>query len=173
MMSSVKMPVIEKLPAIKWAGRFIELASLVASWSKDSSTKVGAVIADGKRIVSVGFNGFPENVSDDLEIIADRERKYRRVLHSEANAILFAKRDLSGCTLYCTHFPCCQCMSLALQAGIRTFVIPTQTKEYMDRWHESIKESFLMAGEVNAHIYQYHTDRNAIVLFSYTSPDIF
>lgn len=41
----------------KWHSRFMEMANLVASWSKDPSTKVGAVIVDDKRrIVSVGYN---------------------------------------------------------------------------------------------------------------------
>lgn len=43
----------------KWDERFIELARLVATWSKDPSTKVGAVIVRPYRTVaSVGFNGF-------------------------------------------------------------------------------------------------------------------
>jgi len=41
----------------------MDLARLVASWSKDQSTQVGAVIVDqDKRIVSTGFNGFPRCV---------------------------------------------------------------------------------------------------------------
>lgn len=41
-----------------WDDRFMHLALLVATWSKDPSTKVGACIVDQrKRIVSVGFNG--------------------------------------------------------------------------------------------------------------------
>tara|TARA_R110000787_G_scaffold186397_1_gene297914 strand:- start:2897 stop:3064 length:168 start_codon:yes stop_codon:yes gene_type:complete len=43
----------------KWDQRFMELAAFIAQWSKDPSTKVGAVIVDprNKRIVSTGFNG--------------------------------------------------------------------------------------------------------------------
>lgn len=43
----------------KWDKRFLELAAFIAEWSKDPSTKCGAVITDGKQIVSQGFNGFP------------------------------------------------------------------------------------------------------------------
>lgn len=49
----------------KWDSRFMDLARLVAGWSKDPSTQVGAVIVDpDKRIVSTGFNGFPRCVND-------------------------------------------------------------------------------------------------------------
>ena len=89
-----------------WDQRFLEMARLAATWSKDPSSKVGAVITDGKRIVSLGFNGFPAGIDDDPSIYGHRERKYRRVLHAEQNAISFAKRDLTGCTIYITHPPC-------------------------------------------------------------------
>ncbi|MBO0217682.1 cell division protein DedD, partial [Vibrio sp. Vb2880] len=48
----------------KWAKRLYQMAELVASWSKDPSTQVGAVITKQNRIVSVGFNGYPHGVSD-------------------------------------------------------------------------------------------------------------
>ena len=49
----------------KWDNRFLVLAKLIGSWSKDPSTKVGAVIVDqDNKIVSVGYNGFPKNISD-------------------------------------------------------------------------------------------------------------
>ena len=42
----------------KWNNRFMELAFLVASWSKDPSTKTGAVIVGpDKEIRATGYNG--------------------------------------------------------------------------------------------------------------------
>ena len=42
----------------KWETRFLEMARLVSGWSKDPSTKVGAVIVrPDKTIASVGYNG--------------------------------------------------------------------------------------------------------------------
>ena len=50
---------------IGWDYRFLELAQLVSKWSKDPSTKVGAVIVDkNRRILSVGYNGLPKGVKD-------------------------------------------------------------------------------------------------------------
>ena len=87
----------------KWDARFIALASLVASWSKDPSTQVGAVIVDqDKRIVSTGFNGFPQGVNDAP---VDREIKLLRTIHAEENALLFARRNVTGMTIYVTRPP--------------------------------------------------------------------
>jgi deoxycytidylate deaminase len=62
----------------KWDRRFLDLAAHVAQWSKDASTKVGAVITDSrKRIVSIGFNGYPANVDDSK--VPSREEKLQRL----------------------------------------------------------------------------------------------
>jgi len=103
-----------------WDNRFFELAELVGSWSKDPSTKVGAVIVRPDRtIASVGYNGFPRGVDDSPEIYADRPKKYLRVVHAEANAILSAGEPLHGYTLYVTPLhPCATCSGLIIQSGI-------------------------------------------------------
>ena len=50
----------------KWDFRFLELAWVISQWSKDPSTKVGAVIADifTHEILSTGYNGFPTATPD-------------------------------------------------------------------------------------------------------------
>jgi dCMP deaminase len=66
----------------KWDCRFLEMAELVGSWSKDPSTKVGAVIVDkDRRIVSTGYNGFPQGIADRSELLNDREKKYKLIVH--------------------------------------------------------------------------------------------
>ena len=48
----------------KWDHRFLALAEHISHWSKDPSTKVGAVITHrSKRVVSMGFNGLPAGVA--------------------------------------------------------------------------------------------------------------
>ena len=133
----------------KWDTRFVQLAALVASWSKDPSTSVGAVVTKGNRIVSLGFNGFPQGTEDDPSIYQDRERKYRRVLHAEQNAILFAMRDLTGCTIYVTHAPCARCTAQVIQAGITRIVCPNPWADaaYIDRWRDDVLETQAMCGE--------------------------
>lgn len=132
-----------------WDIRFLAMAQLVATWSKDPSSKVGSVITDGKRIMSLGFNGFPAGTDDDPSIYDNRERKYRRVLHAEQNAISFAKRDLTGCTIYITHPPCARCAAQIVQEGIRRVVCPTPTADFLARWEDDMKEAIAMFNEAN------------------------
>ena len=109
--------------ADKWDARFLEQAELIAGWSKDPSTGVGAVIVDPKnRVVSQGFNGFPRACADDADLLADRDEKLRRTLHAEQNALLFAHRSVEGCTVYVTHPPCARCAAMLIQSGIKRVV---------------------------------------------------
>ena len=56
-------------PVQKWDMRFLQLAKLVASWSKDPSTKCGAVIVepDTHKVYGLGYNGFPSAMPDRKE----------------------------------------------------------------------------------------------------------
>ena len=135
---------------MKWHKRFIELAHHVAQWSKDDSTKVGAVIVDdSNRVISLGYNGPPRRVNDDYE---NREQKLRRTLHAEVNALAFAHRDVSGCTIYITHPPCAQCAAQIIQHGIRQVVFDLPTYNFLTRWGDDYKESLAMFSEVGVEV---------------------
>jgi dCMP deaminase len=108
-----------------WHRRFLDLARHVATWSKDPSTQVGAVIVRPDRTVaSLAYNGFPRGVDDDPRRYADRPVKYSMVVHAEANAILTAREPLAGYTLYSTLMTCNECAKLIIQAGISQVVTP-------------------------------------------------
>jgi dCMP deaminase len=102
----------------KWDTRFLDLAEQVGGWSKDPSTKVGAVIVRPDRtIASVGFNGFPRHVAD---VYSNREDKLLRTVHAELNAILSARESLKGYHLYVSPlFPCAHCAAAIIQSGIK------------------------------------------------------
>lgn len=107
----------------KWDERFFELAKLVSSWSKDPSTKVGAVLVDtDNRILSVGYNGFSRHNADTEKQLNNRPDKYLRTIHAEMNAILNYRgplKDLSEATLYTYPLaPCPDCVKHILQANI-------------------------------------------------------
>jgi dCMP deaminase len=109
----------------KWDQRFMDLAGFVATWSKDPSTQVGAVIANPKtkRVVSMGFNGFP--------------------------SLLFAGPVAEGCTLYVTPLPpCARCGVIIIQAGIKRVVspVPDKSKEPWKTQSEISEQMFLEAG---------------------------
>ena len=131
-----------------WDDRFIGLAKLVGSWSKDPSTKVGAVIVDNnKRIVSIGFNGFPKNVKDTEERLCNREDKYSIIVHAEANALMFANKSVEGCTLYTWPFqPCSRCAGLIIQSGITRVVSVVQNEERWEKNFATAKKLFQESG---------------------------
>jgi dCMP deaminase len=73
------------------------LAKYISEWSKDPSTKVGAVIVDDeKKIVGLGFNGFPIKTSDNEELYYDRDYKLSKIVHAEINAILNGVHYIHG-----------------------------------------------------------------------------
>lgn len=144
--------------AQEWDRRFLKLAQEVASWSKDPSTKVGAVIVDGRRrIVSVGYNGFPEGIEDNPFYLNDpdqRDQKLLRTVHAEVNAILNAGRGVKGYTMYCTFFPCDKCALVVIAAGIKHIVAPLDGLDN-PRWKDSFEKTrtLLQEAGVTAALY--------------------
>lgn len=127
--------------------RFINLARHVAAWSKDPSTKVGAVIVRPDRTVaSVGYNGLPRGVLDTPARLDDREVKYLMTVHAEANAILSAHEPVKGYTLYVAPLhPCANCAALIIQAGIARVVALMDAPS--DRWQVNFRTSGRMLNE--------------------------
>ena len=136
----------------KWDTRFLELAQLVSTWSKDPSTKVGAVIATPDNVVvSVGYNGFPRGVSDDGRLV-DREIKYMNTIHAEMNALMFANRSVEGCTLYTQPFqPCSRCASCIIQSGIKKVVTQVLSKQHQ-RWYNDFRNARSMFEEAGVEL---------------------
>lgn len=105
------------------------IAQLSAQRSKDPSTQVGACIVNArKRIIGIGYNGFPIGCSDD-ELPWDRDgefldTKYAYVCHAEMNAITNAsnKPELEGASIYVSLYPCNDCAKLIVQSGIKEVV---------------------------------------------------
>jgi dCMP deaminase len=135
----------------KWDLRFLDLAKLVGSWSKDPSTQVGAVIVDDDHVVvSLGYNGFPRGVEDTPERLFDREKKYEIIVHAEANALAFATRPVKGCTLYTWPFePCSRCAGLIIQSGIKRVVSVIQEDS---RWKKNFNISRKIFSEARVKI---------------------
>ena len=112
---------------ISWDEYFMGVAILSSKRSKDPSTQVGACIVNkDKKIVGIGYNGFPHGINDD-EFPWGKEgdyidTKYPYVVHAEPNAILNSTTSLVGCSIYVTLFPCCECAKLIIQSGIKEIV---------------------------------------------------
>ena len=120
---------------ISWDEYFMGVAILSGQRSKDPGTQVGAcIINDKKRIVGIGYNGFPYGVEDDVfPWSKDGEwldTKYPYVVHAEPNAILNSTVSLDNATLYVTLFPCNDCAKLIIQSGIKEVVF------LKDKYHD-------------------------------------
>ena len=113
---------------ISWDEYFMGVALLAAERSKDPNTRVGACIVDDQnRILSTGYNGFPQGCSDDdfpwNRDETEGETKYKFVVHAELNAILNTRgKSLAGSRLYVGLFPCHECAKAIIQAGIREVI---------------------------------------------------
>lgn len=139
----------------KWDRRYLKIAEEVSHWSKDPSSKIGAVIVnDLGQIVATGYNGFPRGVHDDEDRYNNRELKYKLVAHAEFNAVIQAGKEAKGGTLYV--YPgwgrpcmCCDCAKSAIQGGIRRVVglVREQDKDKLERWKESLALAQMMCDE--------------------------
>ena len=108
---------------LSWDEYFMEIAETVAKKSKDPSSQNGCVIVDArKRPVSFGYNGTIQGADESKMTLSERPMKYYFAIHSEMNALIFAGRDLNGCTLYNMIATCDNCLKHCLQAGIKRFV---------------------------------------------------
>lgn len=134
----------DKERQVKWDKRWLAMAAFIAGWSKDPSTKAGAIITENQvNLVSMGYNGLPQSMQDRVEYLNNRDEKYSRIVHAEINALLFSGRpNLRGCTLYVHPFLCCErCAVLVAQAGIERVVAPRPMPDKEERWGASFKKS--------------------------------
>ena len=133
----------------KWDRRYLELAEFWAlKNSKDPSTQTGAVLVSPDNfVVALGYNGFPRGVEDSEARLNDRETKYKLIVHCERNAILAAKRDLTGFTLYTWPFmSCAVCAGMVIQAGITRAVAHLNDNPRWQADFELTKQMFHEAG---------------------------
>jgi dCMP deaminase len=127
---------------MEWSTYWTEMAHLVATRSKDRSTKVGCVIVGpGNEVVSTGYNGFPRGCDDNRQDWHERPKKYAVTVHAEMNAICNTARvgsSLIGCTAYVTLFPCSDCTKHLIQAGVTEIVVvgtkPDNTERFEESW---------------------------------------
>jgi len=151
---------------IGWDEYFMGVALLSAQRSKDPSTQVGACIVNGdKKIVGVGYNGFPKGCDDDILPWAREgaflDTKYPFVCHAELNAILNSiSRDLTGSSVYVALFPCNECAKAIIQSGIEEIIYLS------DKYAETdiVKASKMMLDQAGVIYRRLVPEHNKIVL---------
>jgi dCMP deaminase len=111
----------------QWDERRLELAQLVATWSKDPKAQVDAVVSDRHgRVIALGYNGFAGGIEDSDDLLHNDEEKLDRTVHAELNAILIAGQGSEGGTLYVSGKPvCAPCAGVVIQSKIQRVVAPS------------------------------------------------
>jgi dCMP deaminase len=129
----------------KWIDAFMDTAERFAQLSSAKRLKVGAVVVQDNRIISIGYNGMPSGWTNECEEtvyrIAEEPilKTKEEVIHAEANAILKLARDGergNGASLFCTHAPCIQCAKLIYGSGIKNVF-------YRDTYRDTLGIEFL------------------------------
>lgn len=141
---------------MEWDEYFMQMAQLVATKSKDRSTKVGCVIVGPNHEVrTTGYNGFCRGVYDDgVESRHEKPEKYFWVEHAERNAIYNAARNgiaLEGCTAYVTMIPCADCTRGLIQSGVKRVFFCHYAGDN-EKWSESFERSYEMAKEAGVEL---------------------
>ena len=137
----------------KWHDRYIELAKLISTWSKDPGHHVGSVIVDNDgRILSVGYNGFARGIADTEERLVDRNVKLNYTIHSEMNALHNAAHSgvsLQHASIYVYGLPVCsECAKGIIQSGIRK-VYMCSPAEDIGQWKASFELTASMFDETH------------------------
>lgn len=146
---------------MSWFKKFIDATKLVASWSKDRSRKVGAIIVnDDNRIIATGYNGMPIGVNDDVDSRHERPIKYLYTEHAERNAIYSAALSgisTKGATIVLMWFPCADCARGIIQSGIKE--VKCKEPDMSDPiWGPSFKVSKEMLDEAGVKISYYEEE---------------
>jgi deoxycytidylate deaminase len=101
--------------------RYYDLATMLAMNSA-CRFPMGSVVALGARIISVGTNVIKTHP------VQKRYGSHVVSIHAEYSAILHARCDLTGATLYVARYkdliskPCASCALLMAEAGIKDMV---------------------------------------------------
>lgn len=143
---------------ISWDDYFMRLAHMVATRSPDPSTKHGCVIINkNHEIISMGYNGPPANI-DDSKVPLTRPDKYDWMIHSEENALMYAKESLDGATVYITGFPCSGCMRKLIQKRVGTIIYGDVQSKCADEKNQKIVQN-MIESYMGYMILKYHLRR--------------
>lgn len=138
----------------RWDKRFLAIVDMITSWSKDPSTKCGALIVRPDRaVVSYGYNNFPAGIMDTAERLNDRPTKYELVVHAETNALLFTHESVEGYIMYVSAVPCCRCAMNIIQARIAKVICRPPTDDYLSRWSDSVDKTLSLFQEAGVMCY--------------------
>lgn len=106
-----------------WDNYFLGLAKVVSQRSHDIHTQHGCIIVDtNRRILGVGYNGFPRGL-DDSVLPLTRPEKYNWIVHAERNALSNCIVRPDKATAYVTGQCCNDCIKALWQEGVSSVIM--------------------------------------------------
>jgi dCMP deaminase len=126
---------------------FMNIAKAVRQKANCMGRKVGAVVVKENRIISTGYNGTPEGITNCTEggCVRCRDRATYKAsvgydvcvcVHAEQNALITAARfgnAIEDSVIYSTLRPCFDCTKAALQAKVKAIY-------YLHPWQHPIED---------------------------------
>ena len=148
-----------------WDEYFIKIADLTSKRSNCIKRQVGCIIVKDNRILSLGYNGTPQNTLNCYEggclrcsnknLTAGSNLDLCMCIHAEENALLFtSKQDLEDSILYVTLSPCIGCVKKILQCKIKKVVYIEEYSPDLDK----IAQDILIKHNIS--IYRYNPTFN-------------
>lgn len=136
------MPTAHQTPradALSWDECFMQMAFLISQRSKDPVTQAGAVLVDNNNVViGLGYNGWPRGIEiNDLPWEREGDlldTKYPYVVHAEENAVYNTSLLPRGCRIYCTLYPCGECVKTLIQVGISEIIYESDKHHNVPIW---------------------------------------
>lgn len=104
--------------------RYISIAKEFSTWSKDPDKQVGAIaVGEYGQVLSQGYNGFPRNFDDSIDLYLNNTIKKNFIVHAEMNCIYHATLNgvsLQNTTLFVYGLHVChECAKGIIQTGIK------------------------------------------------------
>lgn len=147
-----------------WDEYFIKIAQLTSKRSNCIKRQVGCIIVKDNRILSLGYNGTPQNTLNcyeggclrcNLNLTAGSNLDLCMCIHAEENALLFtSKQNLEDSILYVTLSPCIGCVKKILQCKIKKVFYIEEYSQDLDK----IAHDILIKHNVS--IYRYNPSLN-------------
>lgn len=134
-----------------WVKHFTELAKFKANSSKDTNTKVGAVIFDDQNGVEIssGWNDLARGIKHTTERNS-APLKYKLISHAEISSLTNAARmgrATNGHCIVVTMYPCSLCAAALINAGIKRVYSPAPDFNHL-QYGADMKLSQMMFDEV-------------------------
>lgn len=127
--------------------RYMALAIVLAGFSKDPRTQMGAyIVTPENEPRGAGYNGPSKRINDNKINWARESGKNDLIAHAEENALEYANGPVEGCTIYVTGHPCKECMDILGRKGIKKIIY--LHREYDSNSMQSNKADFDRSMEI-------------------------